>query len=176
MAKRVTKRLNKGSILSKPKKKDSNVNIHTSNQVEKPKFSTKSPKRIGRGPGSGSGTTAARGQKGQKARASSMRAGFEGGQMRLYLRMPKRGFKNIFKEKFQPVNILILSKHNLSGEIGPDRLMELGIIKDKDAKIKILGTGEIKSSLKITADAVSASALNKIKQAGGDVILRGAKS
>jgi len=105
-----------------------------------------------------------------------MRAGFEGGQMRLYLRMPKRGFKNIFKEKFQPVNILILSKHNLSGEIGPDRLMELGIIKDKDAKIKILGTGEIKSSLKITADAVSASALNKIKQAGGDVILRGAKS
>jgi large subunit ribosomal protein L15 len=174
MAKRITSRLNRGSILSKPKSKknESKPNI---NSIEIPKNSRKSPKRIGRGPGSGNGTTAGRGQKGQKARASSIRPGFEGGQMRLYLRMPKRGFKNIFKEKFQPVNLLIISKLGLSGEISPDLLQEKGIISNKDNKIKILGSGEINSSIKITADAVSTSALEKIKKAGGDVILRGTK-
>ncbi len=95
--------------------------------------------------------------------------------MRLYLRMPKRGFKNIFKEKFQPVNLLIISKLGLTGEISPDLLQEKGIISNKDNKIKILGSGEINTSIKITADAVSTSALEKIKKAGGDVILRGSQ-
>ena len=96
--------------------------------------------------------------------------------MRLYLRMPKRGFKNIFKEIFQPVNLLILSKFNLSGDITPEILEEKGIITDKNGKIKILGTGDLTNSIKITADAVSVSALEKIKKAGGDVILRGVKA
>jgi large subunit ribosomal protein L15 len=176
MTKRVTKRLGKASILSKPKSKDSNKTQNTSNTIEVPIYSTKKAKRIGRGPGSGNGTTAGRGQKGQKARASSMRPGFEGGQMRLYLRMPKRGFKNIFKEIFQPVNLLILSKFDLSGEITPDILEQKGIISDKNRKIKILGTGELKKAIRVTADAVSVSALDKIKKAGGEVILRGVKA
>ena len=95
--------------------------------------------------------------------------------MRLYLRMPKRGFKNIFKEKFQAVNLLIISKLGLTGEISPDILQEKGIISNKNDKIKILGSGDIKASIKITADAVSASALEKIKSVGGDVIIRGSK-
>ena len=175
MSKRVTKRLNRGAILSKPKTKNKIKDSNNINNIEIPSNSRKSPKRIGRGPGSGNGTTAGRGQKGQKARASSIRPGFEGGQMRLYLRMPKRGFKNIFKEKFQPVNLLIISKLGLSGEISPEILEEKGIISNKNNKIKILGSGDIKASIKITADAVSTSALEKIKNAGGDVIIRGTK-
>ncbi|NBU96660.1 MAG: 50S ribosomal protein L15 [Spirochaetia bacterium] len=175
MSKRVTKRLNRGSILSKPKAKNNNKDLSNTNNIQLPLNSRKSPKRVGRGPGSGNGTTAGRGQKGQKARASSIRPGFEGGQMRLYLRMPKRGFKNIFKEKFQAVNLLIISKLGLTGEISPDILQEKGIISNKNDKIKILGSGDIKASIKITADAVSASALEKIKSVGGDVIIRGSK-
>jgi large subunit ribosomal protein L15 len=176
MTKRVTNRLRRSSTNSKPKIKSTSKGLNTQNTIQSPNFSTKKAKRIGRGPGSGNGTTAGRGQKGQKARASSIRPGFEGGQMRLYLRMPKRGFKNIFKEIYQPVNLLILSKLNLSGDITPEMLEEKGIITDKNGKIKILGTGDLTKTIKITADAVSASALEKIKKAGGDVILRGVKA
>lgn len=175
MEKRQTKRLYKKDIISKPRHKN-DISSVNSNTINVPKNSTKKPKRVGRGPGSGSGTTAARGQKGQRARASSLRLGFEGGQMRLYLRMPKRGFKNIFKEPFQPVNLLILQKLNLSGEISPEKLKELGVIQDPTKKIKILGTGELTNSIKITADAASESAIQKIKEKGGEIIFRGVKA
>jgi len=175
MEKRQTKRLYKKDILSKPRHKNELASVNA-NTVSAPQNANKKPKRIGRGPGSGSGTTAARGQKGQRARASSLRLGFEGGQMRLYLRMPKRGFKNIFKEPFQSVNLMILQKLNLSGEITPERLKELGVIQDPKQKIKILGTGDIKNSIKITADAASESAKEKIKNKGGEIIFRGAKA
>lgn len=174
MEKRNTKRIKKGSLNSKPKHKKQSL-PSVKNIIPVPGNSIKKPKRVGRGPGSGSGTTAARGQKGQKARASSLRLGFEGGQMRLYLRMPKRGFKNIFKEYYQPLNLLALDKLNLKGEITPEKLQELGLIKNAKSKIKILGTGDIKSAINITADAASTSAVEKIKKAGGQVMFRKVK-
>jgi len=95
--------------------------------------------------------------------------------MRLYLRMPKRGFKNICKEYYQPLNLLALDKLNLKGEITPEKLQELGLIKNAKSKIKILGTGDIKSAINITADAASTSAVEKIKKAGGQVMFRKVK-
>ncbi len=165
MTKRVTNRVN--SSHSKPRTKKASGNLNTSNLIPVPKNSRKDKKRIGQGPGSGMGKTATRGQKGQKARASSMKRGFEGGQMPLKLRVPKRGFTNIFKEAFQPVNLGDIARYNLTGEITPEILASKGIVKSASNLIKILGTGDITSSLKITADACSASALEKIQSKGG---------
>jgi len=148
---------------------------NSSNSVPVPKNSRKDKKRVGQGPGSGMGKTSTRGQKGQRARASSMRPGFEGGQMRLSLRMPKRGFTNIFKTVFQPVNLSVLAKLNLSGEVTPALLEEKGLIKSAEGKVKFLGSGELKSALKLVGDAISYSAKEKLEKAGGSFSARTAE-
>jgi large subunit ribosomal protein L15 len=157
---------------AKPRNEKSNSSLNTSNLIPIPKNSRKDKKRIGQGPGSGMGKTSTRGQKGQKARASSMKRGFEGGQMPLKLRIPKRGFTNIFKEAYQPVNLGDIERYKLTGQITPEILETKGIIKSASSLIKILGTGEISSGIQITADACSASALGKIQSKGGSFTAR----
>lgn len=122
-------------------------------------------KRIGRGPGSGRGKTAGKGHNGQKSRAGySRRAGFEGGQMPLIRRVPKRGFTNIFRKEYSIINVSALE--DLDGTIGPTELFELGLAK-KGSLVKILGDGELSKSLTVKAHKFSASARSKIEAAGG---------
>lgn len=154
------------------KKKKKTKAPNTSNLIPAPKGSSKKPKRIGRGAGSGMGKTSTRGQKGQRARAANMKPGFEGGQMKLLLRLPKRGFTSKFKEVYQPVNLLVFAKEGMSGEITPELLWQKGIIKDANKKIKILGSGEVSVPLNILADAFSKSAEEKITKAGGTIKIR----
>jgi len=125
--------------------------------------------RVGRGPGSGKGKTAGRGHKGQKSRSGGkIKAWMEGGQMPIQRRIPKRGFKNIFREEYQIVNLSSLSKCQ-PGEVTPDTLKELGIIKTTRIPVKILGMGKLESALNIKASAFSKSAVEKIKEAGGNI-------
>jgi len=129
--------------------------------------SRKRPKRVGRGPGSGHGKTATKGHKGQKARAGAGKGpGFEGGQMPLQRRLPKRGFKNINRIEYAVINLDRLN--NFEGDtVTPEELVErrfLGSIKDG---LKVLGTGELKKALTVKAHAFSDSAMKKIAQAGG---------
>jgi large subunit ribosomal protein L15 len=133
----------------------------------------KDKKRVGRGTSSGHGKTCCRGQKGQLSRAGSgKKAGFEGGQMPIQRRVPKRGFNNsAFKKQYQVVNLVQLAIVK-SDEITPDILVQNNIIKSSAKLIKILGTGELKRSLKITADAFSASASKSIETAGGQAVVR----
>lgn len=136
--------------------------------------STKNRKRVGRGPGSGTGKTAGRGQKGQKARSgASIPAGFEGGQMPLQRRIPKGGFTPLNKVVFQAVNVRTLSEMEES-EITPEILKNRGLIGSMKEPVKILGTGEITRAVQVTAHAISASAKEKIEGAGGSVTLIGA--
>jgi large subunit ribosomal protein L15 len=141
--------------------------------ISAPEGSNKGKKRVGRGPGSGHGKTACRGYKGQKSRSGySSRPGFEGGQMPLQRRLPKRGFTNIFKKTWVEVNLAELDeKFDGSEEITPDLLTERGIVKKgslaKSDGVVILGRGELKKSLKITAHRFSAGAREKIEAAGG---------
>lgn len=129
------------------------------------KGSKRSRKRIGRGPGSGTGKTAGRGHKGQRSRAGySQRLGFEGGQMPLIRRVPKRGFTNIFKTRYQVVNLSSLNE--LSGEVTPGVLVEKGLVRPGHL-VKVLGDGEISGALKVQAHKFSASARAKIEAAGG---------
>jgi large subunit ribosomal protein L15 len=125
------------------------------------------PKRIGRGMGSGHGKTSARGHKGQHAGTGfSQKRGFEGGQMPLHRRLPKRGFTNIFKKQYAIVNLGRLEK--LEGDsFNADRLIELGIIHKVGDGLKILGTGQLTRPITVEAHQFSKSALEKIKQAGG---------
>ena len=131
----------------------------------------KGRKRIGRGQGSGYGGTSGRGHKGQRSRSGSRRRPwFEGGQMPLQRRVPKRGFTNIFKKKFDVVNLRDLdAKVKSAKDITPKELFEMGLIRKLDASVKILGTGEIKKALNISAHAFSQSAKAKIEKAGGKV-------
>ncbi|TGL57257.1 50S ribosomal protein L15 [Leptospira ognonensis] len=131
-----------------------------------------SKKRVGQGPGSGMGKTSTRGSKGQRARASSMKRGFEGGQMPLHKRLPKRGFTNIFSQEFQPINLIAIAKAELSGVITPEILRSKNMIKSAEGLVKLLGTGEIKNAITITVDAFSTSAKAKVEKAGGQVIVR----
>ncbi len=125
-------------------------------------------KRVGRGVGSGHGKTSCKGHKGQKARSGGTRGpGFEGGQMPLQRRLPKRGFKNRFKIKYAIVNLEDLSKLEGIDIITPEILIEQGIIKDLKDGLKVLGEGEIHRPFTIKADAFSASALTKIAASGG---------
>lgn len=129
------------------------------------KGSKRTRKRIGRGPGSGTGKTSGRGSNGQRSRAGySQRMGFEGGQMPLVRRVPKRGFTNIFKTRYQVVNLDRLVE--LEGEITPDILSEQGLVR-AGHPVKILGTGELSTALTIRAHKFSASARAKIEAAGG---------
>ena len=131
--------------------------------------STKERKRIGRGPASGQGKTAGKCHKGQKARAGrGMRAGFEGGQMPLQRRIPKRGFNNIFATEMAITNIATLDKYFEDGAtVTIDALIEKGIIKKTLDGVKILGNGEISKKLTVQANAFSDSAKSKIEAAGG---------
>jgi len=127
-------------------------------------------KRVGRGIGSGHGKTSCKGHKGQKARSGGTKApGFEGGQMPLQRRLPKRGFKNLFKVEFAIVNLKDINKIDGVDVITPDVLIEKGIIKNIKDGVKILGEGEIQKPLTIKADAFSSSASAKITAAGGKV-------
>lgn len=129
------------------------------------KGSKHSKKRVGRGPGSGLGKTSGRGEKGQKSRSgSSTRVGFEGGQMPLIRRVPKRGFTNIFKVEYAVVNLSQLAE--LEGDITPEMLAERGLVRS-GRKVKVLGDGEIGKPLRVTADKFSKSARAKIEAAGG---------
>jgi large subunit ribosomal protein L15 len=131
-------------------------------------------KRIGRGMGSGRGKTSTRGHKGARSISGySIMRGFEGGQMPLHRRLPKRGFTNIFKKEFAIVNLKTLEK--LAGDtFNVDRLVELNIIKKLGDGLKILGTGEITRAITVEAHIFSASAAEKITKAGGTVKVIGA--
>lgn len=136
--------------------------------------STKNRKRIGRGPASGTGKTAGRGMNGQKSRAGGgKRAGFEGGQTPLYMRLPKLpGFRNINRVEYVPVNVSRLdAKFEAGAVVDHAALKAAGIIKHEDALVKVLGTGEITKALTVKVDKVSASAAQKIEAAGGKVEL-----
>ena len=140
--------------------------------IKKPD-SIKRRKRVGTGPSAGGGKTSGRGHIGQMSRSGSKhRAWFEGGQMPLQRRIPKRGFTNaVFKKYYQIVNISQIDKID-SGEINPEILFKNGLIEDANKLIKILGNGELKKSAKVIADSFSASASEKIKNAGGEAVLR----
>ncbi len=131
--------------------------------------SVKDVKRIGRGHGSGNGKTAGKGHKGQKARSGgSIRAGFEGGQMPLQRRIPKRGFNNIFAKEFAAVNVSELEKRFESGAVvDAEALIGCGAIKDAKDGVKILGDGELTKSLTVKAVKFTAAAKEKIEKAGG---------
>jgi len=132
-----------------------------------PKGQKHKKQRIGQGMGSGRGKYSGKGAKGAKSVTGySMMRGFEGGQMPLHRRLPKRGFKNIFREEYAIINIGSLAK--LDGDsFSPERLMELGIVKKLGAGLKILGTGDIDRKLTVRAHKFSQTALDKIQKAGG---------
>jgi len=129
----------------------------------------KKPKRVGRGPGSGHGKTAGRGQKGQKARSGAkISPGFEGGQMPLQRRLPKRGFTNIFRQEYQVINVETLERKFADGQVvSLERLRELRLVKGKDTKVKILGNGELTKRLVVQAHKFSRQAKEKIEACGG---------
>ena len=122
--------------------------------------------RVGRGTSSGNGKTAGRGQKGQKAR-SKVRVGFEGGQMPLFRRMPKRGFKNVNRKDYAIVNLETLNKFEDGTEVTPALLVETRVVKDEKDGIKVLGNGELTKKLTVKARKFSASAKAAIEAAGG---------
>ncbi|MGA2351926.1 MAG: 50S ribosomal protein L15 [Terracidiphilus sp.] len=137
-------------------------------------------KRVGRGMGSGMGKTSTRGHKGQGSRTgTSLMRGFEGGQMPLHRRLPKRGFTNIFRTEYTVVNLDRLEEH-IDGlsmtEIGMDDYKKLGLSSSKNALIKILGSGELTSALTIHAHKFSKSAVEKIEKAGGKAVVLGGET
>jgi large subunit ribosomal protein L15 len=134
--------------------------------IRAPKKANENKKRVGRGMGSGMGKTSTRGHKGQRSRSGSrMMRGFEGGQMPLHRRVPKRGFTNIFREEYNIVNLEKLADLGES-TIDPDVLRKAGVISTK-RKLKILGDGELKSAITVHAHKFSKSAQEKITKAGG---------
>lgn len=134
--------------------------------------SRKVKKRVGRGPGSGMGKTATRGEKGQKARSGGGKGpGFEGGQMPLIRRVPKRGFTNIFREPFAVVNLTTLEALADAGTVTVDLLHERGLIRKSAKRVKVLGNGELGRAVSVQVHAVSASARVKIEAAGGSIDL-----
>jgi large subunit ribosomal protein L15 len=130
----------------------------------------KKRKRLGCGPGSGLGKTAGRGHKGQKARSgASIPAWFEGGQMPLQRRLPKRGFTNIFRIERQAVNVRDLAKFEKNAEVNAEALLDKGIIKNLNRPIKLLGKGELNKPLKVIVHACSKKAKEIVEKAGGEV-------
>jgi large subunit ribosomal protein L15 len=139
--------------------------------LKRPAGAVHRPKRVGRGPGSGHGKTATRGHKGQKSRSGfSLRPGFEGGQMPLIRRLPKRGFTNEFKKEWAEVNLDVLeARFEAGAEVTPKVLQERGIVKKIGDGVVILGRGELTKPLRVVAHRFSASAREKILAAGGSV-------
>jgi large subunit ribosomal protein L15 len=143
--------------------------------IKAPAGQVKARKRIGRGMGSGHGKTSTRGHKGQRAGTGfSLMRGFEGGQMPLHRRLPKRGFTNIFKREYAIINLRQLDK--LEGDsFDLDRLVKLGLIKKPGEGLKVLGTGEITRKISVEAHQFSKSAIEKIQKAGGEARVVGAE-
>lgn len=140
------------------------------NELSPPSGSRKSPKRLGRGVGSGSGKTAGRGTKGYNSRSGGgVRPGYEGGQMPIQRRLPKRGFRNIFKKKIAVINIRDLARFDSGSLVNGDALVQAGLIKGKHDGIKLLGHGEINYPLEVKVDFISDSAREKVETAGGTV-------
>ena len=125
--------------------------------------------RRGRGHGSGNGKTAGKGHKGQKARSGAPRIGFEGGQMPLYRRIPKRGFKNINTKEIVAINVSALERFDDGAVVDVQALLEAGFIKNPRDGVKVLGNGELTKKLSVKVNAVSASAKEKIEALGGTV-------
>jgi large subunit ribosomal protein L15 len=134
-----------------------------------PRGAKRPKKRVGRGPGSGHGKTASRGSKGAKSRSGfRFKRGFEGGQMPLHRRLPKRGFHNPFREEYAVVNLDVLAEvFDAGSAVTPDLLRQRGLVRDAGARIKVLGRGEIGKQLSVQAHKFSESAAKKIAAAGG---------
>ena len=129
-------------------------------------------KRLGRGIGSGLGKTAGKGHKGQRARKSgNVRPGFEGGQMKLYMRLPKRGFTNTFRTEYNIINLESLAKFADGAKVDVKALVEAGLLRDAHLPIKLLGRGELTKKLEIFVDRASASAQAAVEKAGGSLKL-----
>ena len=141
------------------------MNLSTLKPAEGSKHSTNF--RVGRGHGSGNGKTAGKGHKGQKARSGAPRPGFEGGQMPLYRRLPKRGFKCRNSKEIIGINLSALEKFDNDTVVSVDTLIEAGIVKNPRDGVKILGNGEFTKKLTVQANAFSASAKEKIEALGG---------
>lgn len=125
--------------------------------------------RRGRGMGSGNGKTAGKGHKGQKAHSNAPRPGFEGGQMPLYRRLPKRGFHNINSKDIAVVNVSALNRFDDGAEVNVDTLVSSGVVRNPKDGVKVLGNGELTKKLNVKANAFSASAVEKIQALGGTV-------
>lgn len=139
------------------------------NEIRDNEGARKSRKRVARGIGSGSGKTAGRGQKGQKSRSGVAVHGFEGGQMPIYRRLPKRGFKNVWAKTFAEVNVETLNRFEDGTTVDPVVLVESGILKNVQDGIRILGNGELTKKLTVRANGFTKSAEEKITAAGGKV-------
>jgi len=140
------------------------------NELSPARGSRKASRRLGRGVGSGRGKTAGRGTKGYNSRSGGgVRPGYEGGQMPLHRRLPKRGFTNIFKKNIAVVNIRDLANFDKGSVVDEAALVAAGLIKGKNDGIKLLGHGEIKHSLQVRVNQISSSAREKIEAAGGQV-------
>ncbi len=140
------------------------------NELSPAKGSKKAKKRLGRGPGSGWGTTAGKGTKGENSRAGGgVRPGFEGGQMPLQRRLPKRGFTNIFAKRVAAVNIRDLAAFESGSVVDEKVLREKGLVKNRADKIKLLGQGDISHPLTVKVNGASRSAREKIESAGGTI-------
>jgi len=128
----------------------------------------KAKRRVGRGPGSGAGKTASRGEKGQKSRSGySRKRGFEGGQMPLHRRVPKRGFTNIFRTEFRVVNVDRLNDFEAGSVVTPEAMQQAGLLRKGGAEVKVLGNGDLKVALTVKAHRFTRSAVQKIEAAGG---------
>jgi large subunit ribosomal protein L15 len=137
--------------------------------LKAPRKANEKKKRVGRGMGSGMGKTSTRGHKGQRSRSGSrMMRGFEGGQMPLHRRLPKRGFTNIFRVEYEVVNLERLADLNQT-EITPEVLHKAGVISSKKTLVKVLGQGELSKALTVSAHKFSKSAQEKIEKAGGKI-------
>lgn len=138
------------------------------NTIKPPDGARKKRKRVGRGEGSGRGKTAGKGNKGQRSRSGPKSSrGYEGGQMPLQRRVPKRGFKNIFRKDYEVLNVDRLNVFEQGTEVTPELLSQAGIVKLNRGGVKILGNGEISVSLTVRAHRFTASAKEKIEKAGG---------
>ena len=137
-------------------------------ELKKPEGSTKAPKRIGRGQGTGWGTTAGRGMNGQNSRSGGgVRLGFEGGQMPLYRRLPKRGFTNKWAKEYAEINVKDLNRFEDGAVVDANALLEKGLIGKALDGVKVLGNGELEKKLTVKAEKFSKSAVEKIEKAGG---------
>ena len=139
-------------------------------ELHKPEGSTKAPKRVGRGRGTGQGTTAGRGMNGQNSRSGGgVRLGFEGGQMPLYRRLPKRGFTNHWAKEYTEINVKDLNRFENDTVVDIELLLQSGLVKQVKDGVKVLGNGELEKKLTVKAEKFSKSAAEKIEKAGGKV-------